>query len=112
MGRQQSTSESSLRAYVARTLPGRSAILVSNRGPQDAREDGTFKRGAGGVVTGLLTLAEATGADWVACARTDAERKQAAAGRGGLKVRRPRGPCPLPQPTPSRQQEQVYHSAI
>src|SRR5260370_24319396 len=91
MGRQQSTSESSLRAYVARTLPGRSAILVSNRGPQDAREDGTFKRGAGGVVTGLLTLAEATAADWVACARTDAERKQALAARGGLKVRLPPG---------------------
>ncbi|TMC90278.1 MAG: trehalose-6-phosphate synthase, partial [Chloroflexi bacterium] len=33
-----------------------------------------FARGAGGVVTALLTLAEVTAADWVACARTEAER--------------------------------------
>jgi hypothetical protein len=29
----------------------------------------------GGVITALLTLAEVTGAEWVACARTDAERQ-------------------------------------
>jgi trehalose 6-phosphate synthase len=97
---------------VGRTLPGRSAILVSNRGPQDAREDGTFKRGAGGVVTGLLTLAEATGADWIACARTDAERKQAEAGRGGLKVRLARGTGRLYYASPSREQYEMYYSVI
>jgi len=48
---------------------------VSNRGPHEPRADGTFRRGAGGVITGLLTLAEAVSADWVACARSEAERK-------------------------------------
>src|SRR5205807_1130095 len=69
---------SPLRSYVARALPNHSPIIVSNRGPNDPRPDGTMKRGAGGVITGLLSLAEATGAHWVACARSDAERHLAA----------------------------------
>ncbi|HXN77221.1 MAG TPA: hypothetical protein VN965_00445, partial [Candidatus Dormibacteraeota bacterium] len=67
-----------MRAYVARTLPACSPILVSNRAPREPNPDGGFKRGAGGVVTALLTLAEATEAEWVACARNDDERKLAA----------------------------------
>jgi len=65
---------SSMRNYVARTLPPSSAIVVSNRAPHEPRPDGGFARGAGGVVTALLTLAEVTAADWVACARSEAER--------------------------------------
>jgi len=65
---------SSMRNYVSRTLPHSSAIVVSNRAPHEPRPEGGFARGAGGVVTALLTLAEVTAADWVACARTDAER--------------------------------------
>jgi trehalose 6-phosphate synthase len=65
---------SSMRNYVTRTLPPSSTIVVSNRAPHEPRPDGGFARGAGGVVTALLTLAEVTAADWVACARTDAER--------------------------------------
>ncbi len=57
---------SSLRAYVARTLPDCSPIVVSNRAPHEPRPEGGFRRGAGGVITGLLTLADAMGADWVA----------------------------------------------
>ncbi len=64
----------SMRAYVSRTLPNHSAIVVSNRAPHEPRPEGGFARGAGGVVTALLTLAEVTAADWVCCARTDAER--------------------------------------
>ena len=64
----------SLRTYVARTLPHHSAIVVANRAPHEPRPEGGFTRGAGGVITALLTMAEVTGADWVACARTDAER--------------------------------------
>src|SRR5258706_14730857 len=64
----------SMRAYVTRTLPHSSVIVVSNRGPHEPRPEGGFARGAGGVVTALLTLAEVMAADWVACARTDAER--------------------------------------
>lgn len=40
-----------------------------------------MRRGAGGLVSALLTVAEATGAPWVACARTPAERQRAASGR-------------------------------
>jgi len=65
----------SMRAYVARTLPHHSAIVVSNRAPHEPRPEGGFARGAGGVVTALLTLAEVAAADWVCCARNDAERK-------------------------------------
>src|SRR6266851_1868472 len=65
----------SMRAYVSRTLPNHSAIVVSNRAPHEPRPEGGFARGAGGVVTALLTLAEVTAADWVCCARTDAERQ-------------------------------------
>src|ERR1700730_2443066 len=65
----------SMRAYVTRTLPHHSTIVVSNRAPHEPRPDGGFSRGAGGVVTALVTLAEVTSADWVCCARNDAERK-------------------------------------
>src|SRR6267154_5427414 len=69
-----------MRAYVTRTLPSCSPILVCNRAPREPNPEGGFKRGAGGVITALLTLAEATEADWVACARTDDERKLAVDG--------------------------------
>jgi trehalose 6-phosphate synthase len=39
---------------------------------------GTMRKGAGGLVTALLTVAEATRAPWVACARTPAERQRLA----------------------------------
>src|SRR5258707_15381083 len=64
----------SMRAYVSRTLPHSSEIVVSNRGPHEPRPEGGFARGAGGVVTALLTPAEVMAAEWVACARTYAER--------------------------------------
>src|SRR6202023_927155 len=77
---------SSLRAYVSRTLPDCSPIVVSNRAPHEPKPEGGFKRGAGGVITGLLTLADAMGADWVACARPDLERKLAADVSGPMSV--------------------------
>src|SRR5256885_15437535 len=64
----------SLRAYVTRSLPRASAIVVANRAPHEPRPEGGFTRGAGGVITALLTLAGVAGADWVACARTEGER--------------------------------------
>jgi trehalose 6-phosphate synthase len=39
-----------------------------------------MRRGSGGLVSALLTVAEATSAAWVACARTPAERERALAG--------------------------------
>ncbi|HEY3086197.1 MAG TPA: trehalose-6-phosphate synthase [Candidatus Dormibacteraeota bacterium] len=97
---------------MARILPGRPTILVSNRGPHDPREDGTFRRGAGGVVTGLLTLAEATGANWVACARTDAERSLAERSPSGLTVPLRQATGRLYYATPTREQYDMYYAVI
>jgi trehalose 6-phosphate synthase len=87
-------------------------ILVSNRGPQEAREDGTFRRGSGGVVTGLLTLAEATSANWVACARTDAERQLATQSPDGLTVPLSRSKAKLYYATPTAEQYEMYYGVI
>src|SRR5689334_7976639 len=64
----------SLRGYVTRTLPTSSPIIVANRAPHVPRPEGGFARGAGGVLTALLTFAEVAGAEWVACAPTELER--------------------------------------
>ena len=85
---------------------------MSNRGPQDPREDGTFRRGAGGVVTALLSLADATGAQWVACARTDLERKHAEGSPAGIKVKLAQGTGMLHYATPTKEQYERYYSVI
>src|SRR5256885_16500515 len=103
MGRTLPT-DGSLRGYVGRALPGRSTILVSNRGPQDPRDDGSFRRGAGGVVTGLLTLAEATDETGGACPRTDPDRHLAENSPPGLTVPPAHAPGKLPSVSPPRGQ--------
>ncbi|MFZ0215203.1 MAG: trehalose-6-phosphate synthase [Candidatus Dormiibacterota bacterium] len=70
----------SVREFTARTLAPWSPIVVSNRAPYEAGPRGSMRKGAGGLVTALLTVADATGADWVACARTPGERERAAGG--------------------------------
>ena len=74
-------SQPSIRQYTARVLAPWSPIVVSNRAPVEPGPRGTMRKGAGGVVTALLTVAEATGAAWVACARTRAERDRASGDR-------------------------------
>jgi trehalose 6-phosphate synthase len=69
---------SAMRTYARRALAPWSPIIVNYRAPFEPRPDGTFKRGSGGVVQALLSLAGAMRADWVACARTDAERRMVA----------------------------------
>jgi len=64
------------------------------------------------VITALLTLAEALGADWVACARTDAERELAAQSPGGLTVPLVRAAGRVHYATPTRQQYDQYYSVI
>ena len=77
----------SLRRYTARVLEPWSPIVVSNRAPFEPGPGGRLRRGAGGLVTALLTVAEATGAPWVAAARTPAERDLArTAGLDGVAV--------------------------
>jgi len=64
-------------AYVARALQEWSPIIVSNRAPYELTPDGGVRRGSGGLVSAMLSVAGATGATWVACARTEAERRLA-----------------------------------
>jgi len=66
-------------AYVARALQEWSPIIVSNRAPYELTPNGGVRRGSGGLVSAMLTVAGATGATWVACARTEAERRLAEA---------------------------------
>jgi trehalose 6-phosphate synthase len=101
-----------MRAYVTRTLPHSSAIVVSNRAPHEPLPEGGFTRGAGGVVTALLTLAEVTAADWVACARTDAERKLVADQGTTWTAPLIRSEAKLHYVTPTPEQYEQYYSVI
>src|SRR5437868_6761481 len=48
-------------------------VLVSNRGPVTYQDDGSAKRGTGGLVTALTGLASHRDAIWIASAMTDAD---------------------------------------
>jgi trehalose 6-phosphate synthase len=48
-------------------------VLVSNRGPVTFQDDGSVKRGGGGLVTALTGLASHREAVWIASAMTDAD---------------------------------------
>jgi trehalose 6-phosphate synthase len=73
-------SEGSFRRYTSRVLAPWQPIVASNRAPFEPGPRGTMRRGSGGLVSALLTVAEATSAAWIACARTPAERDRAASG--------------------------------
>jgi trehalose 6-phosphate synthase len=102
----------SMRAYVQRTLPELSSIVVSNRAPHEPRPDGGFARGAGGVVTALLTLAEVTAADWVCNARNDSERALVAERGDTWTAPLIRAHTCLHYVMPSREQYDQYYSVI
>jgi trehalose 6-phosphate synthase len=48
-------------------------VLVSNRGPVTYQEDGSVKRGTGGLATALIGLASHRDAVWIASTMTDAD---------------------------------------
>jgi trehalose 6-phosphate synthase len=102
----------SMRSYVTRTLPHSSAIVVSNRAPHEPRPEGGFARGAGGVITALLTLAEVTAADWVACARTESERRLVAELGTTWTAPLIRTETKLHYATPTPEQYEQYYSVI
>src|SRR5438067_2085396 len=60
----------------------RRPVIVANRAPYERSAGGRMRRGSGGLVTALLPLARRLRADWVACARTSAERSTATAALG------------------------------
>lgn len=76
-GHESRSHSETFAAYVARTLQEWSPVIASNRAPYEATPAGGMRRGSGGLVTAMLTVARATGATWVACARTEAERRLA-----------------------------------
>jgi trehalose 6-phosphate synthase len=51
----------------------RPLVLVSNRGPVTFQDDGSVKRGTGGLVTALTGLASHRDATWIASALTDGD---------------------------------------
>ena len=53
----------------------RPLVLVSNRGPVTFQEDGSIKRGTGGLVTALTGLASHRDAVWIASALSDGDAK-------------------------------------
>ena len=55
------------------TVDDDTLVLVSNRGPVTYQDDGSVKRGSGGLVTALTGLASHRDAVWIASAMTDAD---------------------------------------
>ncbi len=51
-------------------------VLVSNRGPVTFQDDGSLKRGTGGLVTALTGLASHRDAIWIASAMTEGDVRQ------------------------------------
>jgi trehalose 6-phosphate synthase len=67
-------------------------VLVSNRGPVTFQDDGSAKRGTGGLVTALTGLASHRDAVWIASALTEGDvRKAREAGGRAVTVRSPAG---------------------
>src|SRR3712207_7322876 len=64
------------------TDPARPLVRVSNRGPVTFQDDGSVKRGTGGLVTALQGLASHRDAVWIASAMTDRDTEVAAAHGG------------------------------
>lgn len=102
----------SLRGYIARTLPHNSTIVVANRAPHEPKPEGGFTRGAGGIITALLTFAEVAGADWVACARNAGERELIAQHGASWEAPLLRGTTHLHYATPTPEQYDQYYSVI
>jgi trehalose 6-phosphate synthase len=66
-------------------------VLVSNRGPVTFQDDGSVKRGTGGLVTALTGLASHRDAVWIASALTEADARKASEEGGAFTVRSPAG---------------------
>lgn len=99
-------SEEQLRPPPTKVRP----ILVSNRAPFEPFANGPVRRGSGGVVTALTALATRCSAEWVACARTQPERRDAAKARGQVGVGQGPGFIHYAEPTPDAQR--MHYSVI
>src|SRR4029453_8525406 len=72
---------------VVRMTPRRRLIVVSNRGPvtfgRDASDDRIARRGGGGLVTAVDSLASRHDVTWIASALSDEDRAVAEEAGGG-----------------------------
>ncbi len=67
-------------------------VLVSNRGPVTYQEDGSVKRGGGGLVTALTGLASHREATWIASTMTEQDAAKAREeGDGAFSIDTPEG---------------------
>src|SRR3954454_12779835 len=74
------------------TSNGAPLVLVSNRGPVTYQEDGSVKRGTGGLATALIGLSSHRDAVWIASAMTDHDVQVAAEHHGrAFQVEAPHG---------------------
>jgi trehalose 6-phosphate synthase len=63
-----------------------SLLLASNRGPVSFAEDGSARRGGGGLVSAISHAAAPNGTVWVCAALSEADRRAALASSGRLAV--------------------------
>jgi trehalose 6-phosphate synthase len=74
------------------TRSGAPLVLVSNRGPVTYQDDGSAKRGTGGLATALIGLASHRDAVWIASAMTDRDVQVAEEhGGGAFEIEAPDG---------------------
>lgn len=105
-------TEAAIHGFTGRLLGRWSPIIVSNRPPYEPEAGGGFRRGSGGLVTALLSLAEATQAPWVACARGARERELAAKPGATRVSPRLRPPLDVHYVDPGRKSYDAYYSVI
>ena len=110
--RARSATPGVIHSLTARLLGRWSPIIVSNRAPYEPEAGGGFRRGSGGLVTALLSLAEASQAPWVACARTRRERQSAGDAAGTQIVPRGRPPLKVHYVDPGMDRYEAYYSVI
>jgi trehalose 6-phosphate synthase len=66
-----------------RPVGSSSLLIASNRGPVAFGEDGSVRRGAGGLVSALAAAGVPEGAVWVCAALSEGDRRAVRAGRAG-----------------------------
>jgi trehalose 6-phosphate synthase len=101
-----------IRSIAASQLGRWSPIIVSNRAPYEPAGAWRFRRGSGGLVTALLSVAEATGASWIGCARTDTERSLARQGEPVTASSAGRPPLKIHYVDPGEQPYRLHYAVI
>jgi trehalose 6-phosphate synthase len=101
-----------IRSVAASQLGRWSPLIVSNRAPYEPAGGSRFRRGSGGLVTALLSVAEATGAGWIGCARTEIERGLARRGEPVMAASASRPPLKIHYVDPGEEAYRLHYSVI